>query len=174
MPSVADALSGRVRATGLLDVGAPVVVLLSGGRDSVCLLDIAVLLAGREAVSALHVNYGLRDQAAADEAGCEALCRRLGVTLDVEHVARPQSAGNLQAWARDVRYGAGARLAAGRGARLAAGHTTTDQAETILYRLAASPGRRAPGGTKVFARFRTAPCTGAGGALFCDRPRKAG
>ena len=63
--------------------------------------------------------------------------------LHVETVAAPASAGNLQAWARDVRYGAGARAAAARGGLLAAGHTTTDQAETILYRLAASPGRRA-------------------------------
>jgi tRNA(Ile)-lysidine synthase len=134
----------RVRATGLLPEGRPVVVLLSGGRDSVCLLDVAVQLAGAEAVRALHVNYGLRDEAAGDEEHCVALCGRMGVPLDVEHARRPQDvAGNLQAWARDVRYGAGARLAAARGARLAAGHTATDQAETILYRLAASPGRRA-------------------------------
>ena len=58
----------RVRATGLLAAGAPVVVLLSGGRDSVCLLDVAVRLAGPAAVGALHVNYGLRDAAGADEA----------------------------------------------------------------------------------------------------------
>jgi tRNA(Ile)-lysidine synthase len=42
-----------------------------------------------------------------------------------------------------VRYGAGARLATAAGADLATGHTRTDQAETVLYRLAASPGRRA-------------------------------
>jgi tRNA(Ile)-lysidine synthase len=95
-------------------------------------------------VSALHVNYGLRAEAAADEEHCVALCRRLGVQLEVERAHRADAAtGNLQAWARDVRYGVGARLAAQRGARLAAGHTATDQAETILYRLAASPGRRA-------------------------------
>ena len=35
----------RVRAGGLL--AGPVVVLLSGGRDSVCLLDLAVRLAAR-------------------------------------------------------------------------------------------------------------------------------
>ena len=133
----------RVRATDLLAPGAPVVVLLSGGRDSVCLLDVAVRLAGRGAVSALHVNYGLRDAAGGDEELCRALCARLGVELALEAVQRPPDAGNLQAWARDVRLGTGARLALARGAHLATGHTASDQAETVLYRLAASPGRRA-------------------------------
>ena len=133
----------RVRATGLLPPGAPVVVLLSGGRDSVCLLDVAVRLAGIEAVSALHVNYGLREAAGGDEALCRALCARRGGPLALHAVRRPDDAGNLQAWARDVRLGAGARLALERGAALATGHTASDQAETVLYRLAASPGRRA-------------------------------
>ena len=46
----------RVAATGLLRPGEPVVVLLSGGRDSVCLLDLAVRIAGAAAVTALHVD----------------------------------------------------------------------------------------------------------------------
>jgi tRNA(Ile)-lysidine synthase len=137
-------LLARVAATGLLAPGDAVVVLLSGGRDSVCLLDVAVALAGAGCVRALHVNYGLRDGADADEAHCAALCEALGVPFALERASRPADAsGNLQAWARDVRYAAGARLAARHDARLAAAHTTTDQAETILYRLAASPGRRA-------------------------------
>ena len=74
----------RVRATGLLPAGEPVVVLLSGGRDSVCLLDVAVELAGAGAVSALHVDYGLRAESAADAEHCGALCDRLGVPLDIE------------------------------------------------------------------------------------------
>ena len=48
----------RVRAGRLL--AGLVVVLLSGGRDSVCLLDLAVRLAGP--VTALHVNHGLREE----------------------------------------------------------------------------------------------------------------
>jgi tRNA(Ile)-lysidine synthase len=109
----------------------------------VCLLDCALRLSGREAVLALHVNYGLRPEADADEEHCRALCRRLGATLEVERAQRPTEAGNLQAWARDVRLGAGTARAASRGAALATGHTASDQAETVLYRLAASPGRRA-------------------------------
>src|SRR3954471_5963892 len=131
----------RVAATGLLGDGRPLVVLLSGGRDSVCLLDVAVALSG--SVRALHVHYGLRAEADGDEAHCAALCARLGVALSVERVCRPDDApGNLQAWARDVRYAAAARLA-GDGTLVASAHTATDQAETVLYRLAASPGRRA-------------------------------
>jgi tRNA(Ile)-lysidine synthase len=137
---MADDLLERVRATGLLPAGADVLVLLSGGRDSVCLLDVAVALGCT--VRALHVNYGLRAGADGDEAHCRALCERLGVELAVHRAHRPEDAHrNLQAWARDVRY-AQAAGEAGEGA-IAVAHTASDQAETILYRLAASPGRRA-------------------------------
>jgi tRNA(Ile)-lysidine synthase len=132
----------RVRADGLLAPARPVVVLYSGGRDSTCLLDLAVRIAGAGAVSALHVNYGLRDSAEADERHCAETCRALGAEIDVRRPRRPET-GNLQAWARDERYGAAARIALERGADVAAGHTATDQVETILYRLASSPSRRA-------------------------------
>jgi tRNA(Ile)-lysidine synthase len=132
---MADVLE-RVRATGLIAPGRPLLVLLSGGRDSVCLLDVATRL-GAE-VEALHVNYGLRPDADADEAHCAQLADQLGVPLHVRRAREP--AGNVQAWARDRRYAEAAQLARG---DIAAGHTATDQVETVLYRLAASPGRRA-------------------------------
>jgi tRNA(Ile)-lysidine synthase len=139
----ADRVLERARAGGLLPAGAPVVVLLSGGRDSVCLLDVAVRLAGPAAVSVLHVNYGLRDDSDADERHCAALCEALGVPLATERPRRPEGSGNLQAWARDVRYACATGLAVARDAVVAAGHTADDQVETILYRLASSPSRRA-------------------------------
>src|SRR5215831_6465423 len=105
-----------VRRGGLLTQDRPVLAMLSGGRDSVCLLDVAVALRTPGEVSALHVNYGLRAQADADERHCVALCERLGVALDVVRERRPEPApaaapgeaasapapapatGNLQAW----------------------------------------------------------------------------
>jgi tRNA(Ile)-lysidine synthase len=131
-----------VREAGLLTEGCPVLVLVSGGRDSTCLLDLAVRIAGKDSVSALHVNYGLRDAASEDETHCAALCSSFGVELEVRHPVAPET-GNLQAWARQERYGPAAMLALERGADVAAGHTATDQVETILYRLASSPSRRA-------------------------------
>ncbi len=159
-----------VRAGGLFagDDGVrarSILVMLSGGRDSTCLLDVAVALRGAPALSALHVNYGLREQADADERHCAGLCRQLGVELEVVRgerasTQRPLSApaagalaadalqlepaaGNLHAWARELRYRHARRIAEERDALLATGHTASDQVETILYRLAASPGRRA-------------------------------
>ena len=141
-------LHERVRAEGLLGRDEPIVAMVSGGRDSVCLLDVAVALRG-SGVKALHVNYGLRPEAQADERHCAQLCARLGVGLELVR-ANPQARepGNLQAWARELRYREAIRLATeleqGRApASVATGHTASDQVETILYRLAASPGRRA-------------------------------
>ncbi len=139
----ADGILGRVREGGLLEPGAPLVVLISGGRDSVCMLDIAVRAAGAEGTRALHVNYGLRESSGGDEEHCAALCERRGVDLAGERPRRPEGPGNLQAWARGVRYSLAHREAGRRRALIATGHTATDQAETVLYRLAASPGRRA-------------------------------
>ncbi|HEU4658788.1 MAG TPA: tRNA lysidine(34) synthetase TilS [Capillimicrobium sp.] len=139
----APPLEARVRADGLLAPGRAVVVMVSGGRDSVCLLDLAVRVAGASAVTALHVDYGLRSGSADDAALCAALAERLGVPIEIERPGAAPAAGNLQAWARDLRYARAHDLARARGADVAAGHTATDQAETVLYRLASSPGRRA-------------------------------
>ncbi|HMI81894.1 MAG TPA: tRNA lysidine(34) synthetase TilS [Solirubrobacterales bacterium] len=139
----AGELLARVEAGGLIAPPAPLVAMLSGGRDSVCMLDLAVRARGADAVTALHVNYGLREEADGDERHCAELCARLGVALEVERPRRPRDAGNLQAWAREVRYAAAARLAEERGATIVTGHTADDQVETILYRLASSPSRRA-------------------------------
>jgi tRNA(Ile)-lysidine synthase len=175
--STVELVRARVIAGGLLAPDSRVVAMLSGGRDSVCLLDVAVALRGFEKVRALHVNYGLRPDSDADEDHCRALCAQMGVEVEVRRARRePGGGGNVHAWARDTRYAAAgeladrmdasilaghdlagrhdASIAAGRetggreptgrhDALIAAGHTATDQVETILYRLAASPGRRA-------------------------------
>lgn len=125
------------RAGGLVRAGEPLLVMLSGGADSVCLLHVALQLGAH--ATALHVNYGLRPEADGDEEHCRELCGRLGVELTAERAVLP-SEGNVQAAARDARYRLAERLAE---RDYAAAHTASDQAETVLYRLAVSPGRRA-------------------------------
>jgi tRNA(Ile)-lysidine synthase len=138
-----DPLLERVVAEGLIAPPAPLVAMLSGGRDSVCMLDLAVRARGPAEVRVLHVNYGLRDDSDEDEGFCAELCESFGVELTLERPRRPEGPGNLQAWARDSRYAAAARMALPRKATIVTGHTADDQVETILYRLASSPSRRA-------------------------------
>jgi tRNA(Ile)-lysidine synthase len=116
----------------MIEPGKPLLVLLSGGADSVCLLDVAQKR-GAE-VSVLHVNYGLRPSADEDEA----FCRELFPALIVERVQLPAGA-NLQAAAREARYALAEQHAVG---DYATGHTLSDQAETVLMRLCSSPGRK--------------------------------
>jgi tRNA(Ile)-lysidine synthase len=131
-------------ARALLRPGDALVVLVSGGRDSVCLLDVAATLCGPERLLVLHVDYGMRGaESDADADHVRRLCAAAGVALEVRRAPAPPATGNRQAWARDLRYAAALSHAREREARIAAGHTASDQAETILYRLAASPGRRA-------------------------------
>jgi tRNA(Ile)-lysidine synthase len=131
-----EAVLEAARESGLVRGGEPLLVMVSGGGDSVALLDVAVRLGC--AVSVLHVNYGLREGADADEGFVRDLTTRLGVTLHAHRVTLPD--GNAQELARDARYALAEQLAEG---DYAAAHTASDQAETVLYRLAVSPGSRA-------------------------------
>jgi tRNA(Ile)-lysidine synthase len=142
MEQARERLAEVVRDSGLVDPGSKGLALLSGGADSACLAAGLVGFLGPSQPSGLHLNYGLREDSDEDEAACRELCALLGIELSVERVTLP--AGNLQAAARDVRYAAAERLRALKGGEwIATGHTRTDLAETMIYRLAVSPGRRA-------------------------------
>jgi tRNA(Ile)-lysidine synthase len=139
----AEEMIAAVSGGGLPAPRRTCVVLLSGGRDSSCLLDLLVAVIDVPLLRALHINYGLRDTADRDERWCRELCQRLDVPLTVVPAGPAPESGNLQAWARDVRYQAAEQIAGPLDAEIAVGHTADDQLETILYRLASSPSRRA-------------------------------
>lgn len=119
--------------------GGRLVVGLSGGPDSVVLLDLVVRavlevpgLARRE-IAAVHVNHGLVPHADAWEAFCRRLCAERSVALEVCPVT-VLHAGNLEANARDARYQAFAACLEPRDTLLLA-HHFDDQVETWLFRL---------------------------------------
>ena len=137
-----SALARAVRESGLVPEGSRGIVLASGGAASAASAAGLVEVLGPGAVKALHLNYGLRPDSDLDEEAVRELCAKLGTELEVE---RPElGGGNVQAAARDARYQAAERLRRARGLDwVATGHTRTDLAETVLYRLVTSPGRRA-------------------------------
>ncbi len=138
-----EALLARVGAfvarERLLAPRQPVLALASGGADSTLLVHALVRL-GYE-VSVLHVAHALRGaESEADAAAVAALADELGVPL---HAGRRAAVDgpDLERRARDLRRAAADELAAGR--PIATGHTRDDRIETILYRLASSPGAAA-------------------------------
>jgi tRNA(Ile)-lysidine synthase len=136
-------LGRAVSSSGLLSHGASVVVMTSGGPDSAATAAGLAYELGSEQVHGLHINYGLREGAAEGEAAARGLCAALRIDL---HVERPSGSleGNFQDAARRERYTAAERLRARTGSDwIATGHTQTDIAETVVYRLASSPGTRA-------------------------------
>jgi tRNA(Ile)-lysidine synthase len=137
-----SALARAVRESGLIAEGSRGIVMVSGGADSAATAAALVEVLGPGAVTALHLNYGLRSDSDEDEEVVRELCARLGIELEVDRPSLGE--GNVQAEARDARYAAAERLRQSRDADwIATGHTRTDLAETVLYRLATSPGRRA-------------------------------
>ncbi len=141
------AVEKAVAAAGRPRAGETVVVGLSGGADSVALLDVLTTLAARYGfrVVAAHLDHGLRAASAADAAFCAQLCDRLGVSLragraDVRARARRDKGGTEEAaraeryaFLRDVRREQGAAV-------IAVAHTLDDQAETFLLRLLRGAG----------------------------------
>lgn len=126
------------------DAAAPrYVVALSGGLDSVVLLEGMARLAGRVApgaLRALHVHHGLHGVADAWVAACAARCAALELPFDVLYTdARARPGESPEARAREVRYGA-LRAALRPGEILLTAHQADDQLETVLLQLLRGAG----------------------------------
>ncbi|MDW7649815.1 MAG: tRNA lysidine(34) synthetase TilS [Bacillota bacterium] len=150
----------------LFKSGQTVLVAFSGGPDSLCLLHVLHSLAKRLGIHlhAVHINHGLRPEAAAEALWAKKQAIRLGLPLSVCRVdvkGRQADLGlSLQDAARQVRYGALLHIASRIGAKLiATGHHRDDRVETLLMRLLSGSGleglkgipirRRMRGGTEV-------------------------
>ena len=116
-------------------------VALSGGLDSTVLLHLLVQLRKTHSlppITAVHVHHGLQAAADAWPAHCQALCKGLGVPLQVIAV-QVQAGASVERAARDARYQAFAAIS-GAGEVLLLGQHRDDQAETLLFRLLRGAG----------------------------------
>lgn len=151
-------LLSRVRKTvekyGLLEGGDKVLVALSGGPDSVCLLFILLELKGEFALSfhIAHLNHSLRGAESDEDAEwVKALAEKLEIPitlkkLDVRGWVRSKRV-SLEEGAREARYEFLSKVADKIGAtKIAVGHTLDDQAETVFLRLLRGTGLPGIGG----------------------------
>lgn len=134
--------------------GDAVIVALSGGADSVCLLTVLKQLATPEfLLRAVHVHHGIRGaEADRDEAFAQKLCESLSVPLCVaychvpayaaEHGLSEEEAGRILRYqVLEKEAGKWEReLPAGSRVKIALAHHRDDNAETILHHLLRGSG----------------------------------
>ena len=143
---------GTVVAAALTEAGVRrgdrLVVAVSGGVDSMALLDVLVRLVPRLGVRlhVAHIHHGLRGKSAdRDAAVVAAQAARHALPVSVERLeAATRARGtSVQVWARSARY---ARLEAVRrrvrAAWVLTAHNRNDQAETVLLNLLRGAGAR--------------------------------
>ncbi|MFZ2197473.1 MAG: tRNA lysidine(34) synthetase TilS, partial [Thermodesulfovibrionales bacterium] len=137
-----------IKKHSMLKGGERVLVGLSGGPDSVCLL--AVLNRIKDdynlTVHAIYVNHNLRlDEIPAEIVFCKELCNEMKADFSVKSVDVKgyvkEHGINKQEAARDLRYKAFHEAAMEIGAdKIALAHNADDQAETIFMRLIRGAG----------------------------------
>ncbi|MDP4276748.1 MAG: tRNA lysidine(34) synthetase TilS [Bacteroidota bacterium] len=156
-----------IESLNLLPEGAKVVVALSGGADSVALMDILNRL--DYACIGAHVNFHLRgEESDRDAAFSHQLCRDLGVPFyktDLYAAEYAEREGiSVEMAARDLRYRWFEQLRKEQGAvAIAVAHHKDDSVETMLLNLIRGTGIRGLTGIKPKNGFIVRPL------LCCDR-----
>jgi tRNA(Ile)-lysidine synthase len=162
-----EALAGRVlhfiQEHRLMPQGEKVVVAVSGGADSVCMLHLLITLREKLSLSlhVAHLDHQLRgEESEADAAYVAELARKweLPVTVEQRDVSAYQARHRLspEEAAREVRYRFLAEVTAAVGAEwVAVGHTLDDHIETVLMHLIRGSGTRGLRGLLPCSQFHS-------------------
>jgi tRNA(Ile)-lysidine synthase len=146
-PAVARVLE-RVTATAreheMFLPGQSVLVAVSGGPDSVCLLESLTRLRRlfKIRLEVFHFDHRLREDSALDAVYVRRLAARHDLPFHLRAAtSSPHKGASVEAWAREQRHFAIAEVTRESGvARTAIGHTMDDQAETVLMGLVTGSG----------------------------------
>ena len=145
---IVDRVRSTINKYNLLQKGDKVVLGLSGGPDSVCLLHILKQLENEYDISiyAAHLNHQIRGiEAQKDVMYISNLCDSLGVKLFVKSINVPayckENSLSIEEGARKLRYEMFYEIKQKtKSNKIAIGHNLNDQAETILMRLMRGTG----------------------------------
>ncbi len=156
LPIVSDAL----RACAHPAPRSAIVVGVSGGPDSMALLDLLARLAQRPRhrwrLVVAHLNHRLRGaESDEDEAFVRAEAAHRGLEIHVGMIAPDSRSTAIEERARRARYSFFEHVCAASASRdVALGHQADDQVETILFRLLRGTGLRGVGGMRAVRALR--------------------
>lgn len=141
-----DKIKAVIKDNELIKEGERVVVGVSGGADSVCLLLVLKEIMPLECITAVHINHGIRgDEAARDEDFVLQLCKRQGIRLEIRRLdvplfARENKISEEEA-GRVLRYRVFEEIRLlYKADKIAVAHNLNDVAETFLMNLSRGSG----------------------------------
>lgn len=150
-------IKNYINQNGLLAKGDRIVVGVSGGADSICLLHVLFLLVEEYGLKlvAVHINHGIRgEEAARDEQFVAKFCAEIGIEYrsfyyDVKKLALEEGLSVEEA-GRKVRYSAFSEICREYQCnKLAIAHNKNDNAETVLFHLFRGSGIRGLSGMEA-------------------------
>ncbi|MBN1367485.1 MAG: tRNA lysidine(34) synthetase TilS, partial [Dehalococcoidales bacterium] len=162
-----------IRSNNFFEDNKPLLVAVSGGPDSVCLLHILSQLKNdlKLDLHAIHLDHQLRgEESAADAQYVKELARRLKIPAFIESRSvlayKTKYRLSLEEAAREVRYTFFAETAEKLGTdRVVVGHTQDDHVETILMHIIRGSGTRGLRGLQPVSRWQLG-----GNAITIVRP----
>ena len=145
MENIKNKVFEYIRNNNMLNEVHTLYVATSGGADSMALLAFMNENKNRFGIDirAVHVNHGIRDITAdRDEEFVREYCRNNNILFTAFNARKdgiyiPENAS--EEWARELRYSYFARLIRNR-VKIATAHTLSDQAETVMFRMARGCG----------------------------------
>ncbi len=118
-----------------------ILVGLSGGIDSVLLLELLSQQIDSKRIQAVHINHGLSDNADQWQQFTQNYCRQLGVEFYAEKIQLVVTGEGIEAAAREARYAVFEKRLKQNGLLFLA-HHADDQVETVFYRLLRGSGSK--------------------------------
>lgn len=160
-----------IKNYSMIDNDDLVVAGVSGGADSMCLLDLLIKYRKKKnyEIAAVHVNHMIRGaEAERDEEFVKKYCIEMGVEIMTFHVDVLQMAEKLhlssEEAGRKARYDSFnevcQKLSGGRRCRIAVAHHANDQAETVLFNVMRGSGIKGAAGIKPVSKNIIRPLLG--------------
>ena len=150
-----DKIKAVIKDNELIKEGDRVVVGVSGGADSVCLLLVLKEIMPPECITAVHINHGIRgEEATRDEDFVLKLCKRLEIRLEIRRLdvplfARDNKISEEEA-GRILRYRVFEEIRLlYKADKIAVAHNLNDVAETFLMNLSRGSGITGLAGIKL-------------------------
>ena len=152
-----DRIKTLIKENKLLDNEEKIIIGVSGGADSVCLLLVLKDILNPENIVAVHINHGIRgEEAARDEAFVKKLCEKYNICLEIRHLSIPEYSKkhkiSEEEAGRILRYEIFEEIRKEKNAnKIAVAHNMNDTAETFLLNLSRGSGITGLTGIKIIS-----------------------